>query len=365
MRILIDGGCWSNARGYGRFTRELLRALARAPRHDYTVLLEEQDRASFSLPFSTVFVKLLTPTAEAATASSRRSIRDLLAMSRAAKHVAPDGVFYPSVYSYFPLIAPVPALLGVHDTMADRFPEFAFDSRTQQRFWRWKMRLALWQCRDILTVSQYSKGSIAGYWGVSEGRVHVIPEGPASLFQPQDIPKRDMVLSVGGISPNKNLATLVRAFSNVQAGVELWIAGGYESDGFKTCYRELAALAASRPVRFLGRVTDETLCRLYCEARLLAFPSLEEGFGLPAVEAMACGLPVVAHNGHALAEVLGDAGLLVDARDENALTAAINQVLSNATVAESMRSRGLARAAQFSWKRAAEDLQNIFDAIWM
>src|SRR5689334_18620009 len=131
MRIVIDGGCWTNARGYGRFTRELLGALARAPRHDYVVLLEEQARSSFSLPLATVFVKPSQPVDNAATSSSRRSIGDMLAMCFAARRAAPDGVFFPSVYSYFPLIPPVRALVGIHDTMADRFPEFAFDSRAQ------------------------------------------------------------------------------------------------------------------------------------------------------------------------------------------------------------------------------------------
>jgi glycosyltransferase involved in cell wall biosynthesis len=341
-----------------------LTALSRAPRHEYTVLLEEQDRAHFSLPLATVFIKPLTPTAEAATSSSRRSIRDLLAMSRAVARTAPDAVFFPSVYSYFPMIPPVRALLGIHDTMADRFPAFAFDSAAQQRFWRWKMRLALCQCRDVLTVSEYSKRSIAAHWGLPEDRIHVISEAPAALFQPQNSARREVVLSVGGISPNKNLATLIRAFSGVRTGVELWIAGDYESDGFKTCYRELADLAANRPIRFLGRISDEELCRLYGEASVLAFPSLEEGFGLPAVEAMACGLPVVAHDGHAVAEVLGGAGLLVDARDEAALASAINLVLSDGALAERLREKGLARAAQFSWDRAAEQLQDIFGAIW-
>jgi alpha-1,3-rhamnosyl/mannosyltransferase len=163
MRILIDGGCWTNARGYGRFTRELLAALARAPRHDYVVLLEEQAREEFSLPLKPIFVKLVQSVGEAATSSSRRSVRDLLAMSAAVARQRPDAVFFPSVYSFFPLMPPRRALLGVHDTMADRFPAFAFDSRTQQRFWRWKMRLALSQCRDIVTVSQYSKDTIAAH----------------------------------------------------------------------------------------------------------------------------------------------------------------------------------------------------------
>ena len=364
MRILIDGGCWTNARGYGRFTRELLAALARAPRHEYVVLLEEQARKDFALPHATAFVKLSQGVSEAATSSGRRSVRDLLAMSSAAARQRADAVFFPSVYSYFPLRPPSRALLGVHDTMADRFPHFAFDSPAQQRFWRWKMRMALAQCRDILTVSEYSKRTIARHWKAPENRIHVIPEGPAAVFQPRDCPKQDVVLCVGGISQNKNLAALIRAFAKVRSGVELVIVGDYASDRFKTCYSELAALAEGLPVRFTGRISDEELCRCYNEARLLAFPSLEEGFGLPAVEAMACGLPVVAHNAHALAEVVGDAGLLVDATNEDDLAAAIHRVLDDSSLAAELRRKGLARAACFSWDRAAEQLQDIFDSIW-
>jgi glycosyltransferase involved in cell wall biosynthesis len=248
--------------------------------------------------------------------------------------------------------------------MADRFPQFAFDSPRQQRFWKWKMRVALAQCRNVLTVSEYSKESIANHWKLSRQRIHVVCEGPAPVFGPQEIPKRDIVLYVGGVSPNKNLAALIRAFSKVRRGYELVIAGDYHGDGFKTCYPELASLAEGLPVRFTGRVSDEELCRYYNEARLLAFPSLEEGFGLPAVEAMACGLPVVAHNGHALAEIVGDAGVLADATDENQLAEAINRVLGDELLAAELRRKGLDRAREFSWEIAAARLQDIFDSIW-
>ncbi len=364
MRILIDGGCWTNGRGYGRFTRELLAALAHSPRHDYAVLLEEQARDEYSLPFPAACVKLSRSVGEAATSGGRRSVRDLLAMSAAAWRQRAEAIFFPSVYSYFPIWPGSRALVGVHDTMADRFPEYAFDSGAQQRFWRWKMRLALAQCRDILTVSEYSKRSIIGHWGMAPERIHVIPEAAGAIFQPRETLKQNVILSVGGVSPNKNLAALIRAFRKLPPGFELLIVGDYQSDGFKNCYSELAALATNMPVRFAGRVSDDELCRLYNEAALLAFPSVEEGFGLPAVEAMACGLPVVAHRGHAVAEVLADAGVLVDATDEAELAAALARVLDDPLLRERMRQKGFERARQFTWARAAEELQRIFDSIW-
>jgi glycosyltransferase involved in cell wall biosynthesis len=364
MRILIDGGCWTNGRGYGRFTRELLAALARAPSHEYIVLLEEQARRDFALPLQAAFVELSQPVGQGATSSGRRSIRDVLAISRAAARERADAVFFPSVYSYFPLRPRSRGLVGVHDTMADRFPQFAFDSSAQERFWRWKMRLALAQCHDILTVSQYSRRSIESHWSIPSNRIHVIQEGPSPIFRPLDVPKRKVVLTVGGISPNKNLASLIRAFEKVRSGFELVIAGDYESDRFKTCYAELAQLAEGKPVRFTGRVSDEELWHLYNEAMVLAFPSLEEGFGLPAVEAMACGLPVVAHDGHASAEIVDNAGVLVNATDENELAAGLNRVLDNPSLAAELRIKGMQRAAQYSWDRAAKQLENVFESIW-
>lgn len=106
------------------------------------------------------------------------------------------------------------------------------------------------------------------------------------------------------------------------------------------------------------------MCLLYNEAALLAFPSIEEGFGLPAIEAMACGLPVVAHRGHAVGEVVADAGLLVNARDEHELASAMMRILDDPSLQEQMRRKGLERARQFTWERAAEELQRIFDSIW-
>ena len=364
MRILIDGGCWTNNRGYGRFTRELLKALARKPRHDYTVLIERSAQADFSLPLRAVTVDPSRPIRQAASSSSHRSARDILTMSRAVAAQKPDAVFFPSVYSYFPLIGPARALIGIHDTMADRFPQYAFNSPGQRRFWRWKTRLALWQCRDILTVSNYSRQSIVSYWKVPADRVRVIPEAPAGVFHQLQVERRDIILAVGGISPNKNLDTLIRAFARIGRPCELVIVGDYESDGFKSCYEELQPLAAGLPVRFTGWVSDEALCRLYSEARVLAFPSLEEGFGLPAVEAMACGLPIVAHGAHAVAEVVGDAGLLVDARNAGQLAEALERVLNDADLAAAMSRKGLERAQGFSWDRAADQLQDIFDSIW-
>jgi glycosyltransferase involved in cell wall biosynthesis len=176
------------------------------------------------------------------------------------------------------------------------------------------------------------------------------------------------VLYVGGISPNKNLATLIRAFSRLQArarGVRLILVGDYESDGFKSCYGALTelvqSLGLSREVQFTGFVPDEELCRLYNGAGLFVLPSFDEGFGLPAIEAMACGLPVIVSAGNAMEEVVGDAGLIVDPNDEVGLTAHMDRLLGNTELRREFGEKGIRRAAEFSWESAARNLLGIFE----
>ena len=178
------------------------------------------------------------------------------------------------------------------------------------------------------------------------------------------------MLYVGGISPNKNLAVLVRAFARLHQrvpGVKLVLGGDHQTDGFKSSHAELAALiraeSLDQQVEFTGYVPETELRALYCGASLLAFPSLDEGFGLPAVEAMACGVPVVASRGHALEEVVGEAGLLVDARSEAELAAAMEMILTDPALAAELRAKSLRRALDFSWKHTAEGLLGVLKSM--
>jgi glycosyltransferase involved in cell wall biosynthesis len=296
-------------------------------------------------------------------------MRDLLSMSAAVAHEKFGVFFFSSVYSYFPLLRPVPMLLGIHDTMADRHPEFAFASRREHRFWNWKVRLAMAQARMVMTVSDYSRRSIMDQFGIASSKIRVVTEAAAAHFAPiaASLPDESYVLYVGGLSPNKNLLRLVRAFSRLPKRiprVRLILAGDFQSDGFKSNYedliREIDQLKLAQEVVFPGYVTEEWLRALYSGAAVFAFPSLEEGFGLPAIEAMACGAPIVASRGHALEEVVGDAGILVDPHNEEEIAAALERVLADPALAHDLRQRSLRRAADFSWDRTAEQLIDIF-----
>lgn len=370
LHIGIDGGCWSNRRGYGRYARELLHAAVRAGgSHRFTIFLDSPP--AFPLPhgLEPVMVGARESVAEGARADSHRPIGDLWRMSRAVAAHRLDVFFFPSVYSYFPLLRSTRMVLGVHDTIADRNPQFAFASKRQELFWRWKVRLALLQADTVLTVSDYSRQCVEQTLGVSPARIRVVYEAASPVFRkfnPED-PRENFILYVGGISPNKNLAALVRAFASLKkrGDLKLMLVGDYQSDGFKGCYLELKdlveKLGLSREVEFTGYIPDEQLCAMYNRARLFVLPSLDEGFGLPVMEAMACGAPVIIGSGNAMQEVAGDAAVAVDPRDEAALAGALERVLEDESHRADLAARSLRRAAEFSWDAAARSLLKIFE----
>jgi glycosyltransferase involved in cell wall biosynthesis len=374
MRIGIDGGSWSNRRGYGRFLREIVHAITRIPcDHDFTVFLDAATAREFApLPhFQVREVTLSRSVSEAATSDGNRSPGDLFRMGRAVSKEPLDVFFYPTVYSYFPLWTRVPAVVGIHDTIADRNPHFSFATKRQEFLWKAKVRMALFQARLVMTVSEYSSRCLQDHYKVPNSRIRVVPEAASDRFEAPSLnsSREPFVLYVGGISPNKNLGTLIRAFAGLpddrRSNWRLLLAGDYKSDGFQNCFQEMSALVREcglqERVEFLGYVSDDDLVRLYQRASLFVMPSLDEGFGLPAVEAMASGTPVIVSDGNSLTEVVGSAGILFPAQDERALSDHMERVISNPQLWDHMSKLGIERAASFSWDHAARVLLNILE----
>jgi glycosyltransferase involved in cell wall biosynthesis len=228
----------------------------------------------------------------------------------------------------------------------------------------------------VITPSQVVRRQVVQRLGVPAERVVVIPLAPGPQFAPAgedamaavrakyELPGR-YILSVGSLEPGKNRARLIQAYAEVgatEAGCPLVIAGqpGWKYSGD---LQLVQALGLEGRVRFLGYVPDDDLPALYSGATLLAFPSLYEGFGLPVLEAMACGTPVVTSNVSGTAEAAGDAALLVDPRDAQALAEAMAWLLRDETLRRELRSRGLERAAQFTWQRTARDTLSVYEVV--
>jgi glycosyltransferase involved in cell wall biosynthesis len=389
MIIGVDATCWANKRGFGRFTRELLEAVLKIDRaNEYLFFLDRKtaEREHFPDNAKVVAVETRVAPAQAASADGNRSLRDLWAMSRAASNYKMDVFFFPAVYSYFPLSTDAKIIVTIHDLIADRHPKLIFPNYKSRLFWKIKQNLAVWQADSILTVSQFSKWQIADYFDFPDSKIRVICEGARPIFKklPHDrimaeklakyklAEKENFLLYVGGISPHKNLSALIEAFVSVKTALnsknlKLVLVGDYKDDPFFSAYpslkKQIAELKLENSVLFTGFVPDEDLVYLYNAAQLLVFPSLEEGFGLPAIEAMACGTPVAASRGSSLPEVLGVAGRFFDPRNSSEMAETIIKILSCDSLRKLMSSRGLIRAEEFQWKKAAFQLLEIFDEL--
>ncbi len=377
MRIAIDTTCVWNRRGFGRFTVELLRALvARHPEHDY-VLLVDREPARGELPEACAIVNASPERTvnRSAVAKGRRSLADMLRFTRAARRTKPDVLFFPAVYSFFPVAPGTRTVVCFHDTIAEDHPELVFPDRAGRWAWKAKMRLALWQATRVMTISEASRRSLATLYGLSEERIDLVTEGPSPSFLAPSSPEavratlerlglpgdRPLLLHVGGMSPHKNLTTLLEAAAILlrRHAAYLVLVGDPEADGFHANAAELRARIASDErlrdnVRFTGFVSDADLVHLYRGALALVFPSLAEGFGLPAVEAMACGLPVLASRAGSLPEVVGDAGLLFDPRDARGMAESIERILVDDGLRRELSRRARERVRLFTWERAAD-----------
>lgn len=377
MRVAIDATCAWNRRGFGRFTVEILAALARRATDHRFVLLVDRPPEPGLLPAAWEIVNVAPrqTVTGSAVAGGRRSMADMLAFTLAAWRLRPDVLFYPAVYSFFPAPPATRTVVCFHDTIAESHPGLVFPDRRSRWSWAAKVRLALWQATRLMTVSEASRTALVERFHLDPGCIDLVTEGPGAAFVPQadsrartaalqrlGIPTaRPYLLHVGGLSPHKNLARLIEAMTLLPDGADatLVLTGDEGADGFLQEARRLRALVAADPrlagrCLFTGFVSDADLVSLYTGALALVFPSLAEGFGLPAVEAMACGVPVLASRAGSLPEVVGPAGLYFDARDPADMAAQIGRLLAAPDLRRALAVRAAERARFFSWDRAAE-----------
>jgi glycosyltransferase involved in cell wall biosynthesis len=267
----------------------------------------------------------------------------------------------------------VPCVTTIHDLSFERFPGF-FSPRMALR-----MRLSVpWSARHsaaVITGSQHARNEIMELYGLPGDRVHVTPYAADESFRPMSAESCATVLAgiglqpgfllcVGNLQPRKNLERVIEAFAALPPSVRprLVIAGpqGWRSS---RVFESVRRHGLHGEVQFAGHVSSEQLVALYNGAAAFAYPSLYEGFGLPVLEAMACGTPTLTSNVASLPEVAGDAAVLVDPRDVDSIRTGLEQVLLDTELRGRLRDAGHLQAARFSWGRCGRDTAAVYRSV--
>ena len=386
MHIGVDATCWQNTRGYGRHARALLSAFVGLyPNEQYEFFLDSVEAAS-SMPIGVTshLLRAGVPTVQAASADGRRSLGDMWRMSTALSSAPLDVVLFPTVYSFVPVATRAKKIVFIHDVIAETFPQLTLPKLSARLFWNAKVALGRRQADAIVTVSEYSRDQIVRKFGVPRDRVFVVGEASDPHFRVIDKteacsrvrafgldPAKRLLAYVGGFGPHKNLLELVTAFASLAARPEfsditLVMVGECRREVFHSYFNEIDALIGRLGIRsrvaFPGYLPDSDVVALLNTSALLALPSLMEGFGLPAVEAAACGCPVVATTASPLPALLGPAGMYVDP-GTGQLERALDRVLQSAELRGQMGQAGVAAAKRLSWRAAAEQLMQVISTV--
>jgi len=367
VRIAIDARKLRDF-GIGTYVRNLLRHLGRLDATtEYVVLCHEADRDDVSAcganfrPFI--------------DSSPGYSLREQVTVPLDLRRARVD-LFHAPHYVLPPLIS-CRSVVTIHDCIHLRFPQY-LPSRIGYAYARGSLWVATHRSSRVLTVSEASKRDILAYFRVPDTKIDVIPNAIDERFWETPDPDQVVqvreryqlndrfVLYVGNIKPHKNVERLIVAFHRLRGhgfdDLKLLVIGDQVSR-YATLRRAIHRYQLHKHVRFLGFVPDRTLAVLYRLAAVFVFPSLYEGFGLPPLEAMASGTPVITSNVSSLPEVVGDAAVLIDPYDPDAIAGAIRRVLEDEDLRRDLRRRGLERARHFSWDRSIARVRRIYDEV--
>lgn len=382
LRVGVDATSWNNRRGYGRFARNAVSSLIESyPETSFSLYADGDSAAELNAPPAAeiVSIPMARVPSRAAAANSSRPVADMLRLTRAVEGRRPDVFLFPSVYTYFPVLR-VPTVVGVHDAIADELPALTLPTRRARAFWRAKERLALRLATELFTVSVASRAVLTRRFGLSASRLTVVSEAPDPVFvaRPRDEVRRVLstmglaaetrfLLYAGGISPHKNIETLIDAYAALARGRGelplLVVVGDLGGDPYLSSgpglQERVARLGLRRSVLFPGFVSDETLACLYTAAEATVVPSMAEGFGLPAVEAAACGTPVILSDLPAHRETMDEAALYFPATDAPALAGVLAQIVDDAELRTSLADRGRRSVGRLSWDATASRLRDL------
>jgi len=271
-----------------------------------------------------------------------------------------------------PLFCPCPSVLTVHDIIPLLYPNYFSFSKTQlisKNSYLLRSKLSILRANKVITDSQFTKDSLVKIFKISPSRISVIPlgidfqKGGGEL--PKGITKNKYILNHGGIDIRKNLFRLLEAFAKIlpkYPELKLVITGGNET--LRPKLEELSQkLGVSKAVVFTGYVDDKILWNLIKNANSLCLPSEIEGFGLPVLEGLAAGVPVVASNISSIPEVAGEAAILVNPNDINEIAEGLEVILTDSALRESLIKKGLSQAKKFSWTKTVEETIKIYKEV--
>jgi glycosyltransferase involved in cell wall biosynthesis len=372
MRIGIDARFLTHPQlgGFKTYIENLIAALAEVDTdNEYVLYLDRSPDHNTRLPNRLNFTSHVVP---GLLPVFGMPWREQVELARQAARDKLDLLHSPSLTA--PLRLTCPLVVTIHD-MIWFFPERFSNGKhwsAQRKLMEWYYRLvpqfAARHASAILTVSEAAKQSIVHHLGITADKVWVTYEAASHIYRPVDDAHQieavrqkyeltsEFILAIGSADPRKNLSTLVKAYAllptTMREQYKLVIVWTHHFLATELA-DQVEELELTTRVQFLKQVPNEDLVLLYNAAALFVFPSLYEGFGLPPLEAMACGTPVVAANNSSIPEIVGDAALLVQAQDTEGMAAMIAQVLTGETVQTSLAEKGLRQAARFSWEKCA------------
>jgi glycosyltransferase involved in cell wall biosynthesis len=368
MRVAIDARKLHDF-GIGTYIRNIVRHLARIDQSTEYVLLTAAADLGVAGSLGANFRTVLEP-------SPNYSVREQIHVPWVLHREKPD-LFHAPHYVLPPAVR-CRSVVTIHDCIHLMFPQY-LPNRAAYAYARGSMWNAARKADRILTVSEASKRDILHFFNVAPDKIDVVynaiderfwrvprEEEVARVRERYQLAHR-FVLYVGNIKPHKNLVRLIEAFDRLRhmegfEDVKLLIIGD-EISKLPALRRAVHSHKLHKQVRFLGYLGDDTLAILYRLASVFVFPSLYEGFGLPPLEAMACGTPVVTSNVSSLPEVTGDAAVLVDPTQVDSIADGMRRVLANPELAAEMREKGLRRAREFSWERSVERIHDIYEEV--
>ena len=380
MRIVVDGQpLLVTLAGVGHYTRQLVRAVARLdPRHRYTLLMPRPMRIwsrrrmrtpTFAEP--NVDVALAGWTASLRARMARRLGRPI-SLGRVVDH--PPGDVFHAPNNVFPYrLRARRHVLTVHDVTLCLFPEWHPPRRLAEM--APLVRPSIMGADHVITPSEATRTDVLKLLPIDPERVSVIPHGVDPAFAPRSVAeieagvapfglrRGEYLLSLATVEPRKNVLRTLEALERTPPEVgPLAVAGGPGWNDVDIV-AALARLEAAGRVRRLGYVPDEARPALIGGARAFVYPSLYEGFGLPPLDALACGTPVLTSNVSSLPEVVGDAAILVDPRDVRAIADGLVRLWHDDGLRGELRARGLARAREFSWERTARLTLAVYERV--